>query len=368
MFMLLSFCFGDKIDSIHSFTSFWYVPNENSSFGGSQLHARTTLQLIEAWSLKLEAWNSFKGLLLADGKSRVTLSSICQDYLYYLLIPWVYYVSWKRWQNRLFYCYNIGLWYLYTMPHTGMYVRIYWICARIINTCTCTCTYWINNTQLRNYYSLLSYEIFWELVKHSSTSKVKSQSWMNHPSIILFIAISFTYQHINIHHHHHHHSPTIPRTMSSMNFSSSKQYVRPPQRGVFQLDHDAECKPFIEKYMACLNDSNDVHHKCKELSKEYLQCRIDRQLMSKENLDDVSQVGAMMWLIIYLITKLALYTVCFFCCIVHTYAQYANVRRRRSYLIFFSTYCTMLYCTVLYSNQSFPRIIYLLVCYVTQLH
>lgn len=34
--------------------------------------------------------------------------------------------------------------------------------------------------------------------------------------------------------------------MSSMNFSTSKQYVRPPQRGIFPLDHDADCKPFME--------------------------------------------------------------------------------------------------------------------------
>jgi len=72
-----------------------------------------------------------------------------------------------------------------------------------------------------------------------------------------------------------------------MNFSTSKQYVRPPQRGVFALDHDAECKTFIEKYTACLNDSKDVHYKCKELSRDYLQCRMDRQLMSKENLNDM---------------------------------------------------------------------------------
>ena len=77
-------------------------------------------------------------------------------------------------------------------------------------------------------------------------------------------------------------------TMSSMNFSTSKQYVRPPQRGIFPLDHDSECKPFIDNYLACLNGANDVHHKCKKLSKDYLQCRMDRKLMSEENLDDVS--------------------------------------------------------------------------------
>lgn len=72
-----------------------------------------------------------------------------------------------------------------------------------------------------------------------------------------------------------------------MNFSTSKQFLRPPQRGIFPLDHDAECKPFMEKYMSCLSKSDDVHHKCKELSKGYLQCRMDRQLMSRENLNNM---------------------------------------------------------------------------------
>eukprot|EP00980_Cylindrotheca_fusiformis_P010128 scaffold2253_cov119-Cylindrotheca_fusiformis.AAC.3 len=75
--------------------------------------------------------------------------------------------------------------------------------------------------------------------------------------------------------------------MSSMNFSTSKQFVRPPQRGIFPLDHDADCRPYMETYLDCLKGSKDVHHKCRELSKEYLQCRMDNQLMSKENLDDL---------------------------------------------------------------------------------
>ena len=38
------------------------------------------------------------------------------------------------------------------------------------------------------------------------------------------------------------------------------------------------------------NVFGSMHHKCKELSKDYLQCRMDRKLMSEENLDDVSAV------------------------------------------------------------------------------
>uniref|UniRef100_A0A7R9VJK0 CHCH domain-containing protein n=1 Tax=Pseudictyota dubia TaxID=2749911 RepID=A0A7R9VJK0_9STRA len=70
-----------------------------------------------------------------------------------------------------------------------------------------------------------------------------------------------------------------------MNFSASKQFVKPPQRGIFPLDHEAECKPYMEKYLECLKEERNKHHKCRDLSKEYLQCRMDRQLMANEDLD-----------------------------------------------------------------------------------
>jgi cytochrome c oxidase assembly protein subunit 19 len=75
--------------------------------------------------------------------------------------------------------------------------------------------------------------------------------------------------------------------MSSMNFSTAKQTIKPPQRGIFPLDHDSECKPYKEKYLSCLKDVDDKHHLCRELSKEYLQCRMDRNLMASEDLDKV---------------------------------------------------------------------------------
>eukprot|EP00543_Licmophora_paradoxa_P010961 CAMPEP_0202476584 /NCGR_PEP_ID=MMETSP1360-20130828/93499_1 /ASSEMBLY_ACC=CAM_ASM_000848 /TAXON_ID=515479 /ORGANISM="Licmophora paradoxa, Strain CCMP2313" /LENGTH=110 /DNA_ID=CAMNT_0049103797 /DNA_START=86 /DNA_END=415 /DNA_ORIENTATION=+ len=75
--------------------------------------------------------------------------------------------------------------------------------------------------------------------------------------------------------------------MSSMNFSSGKQFVRPPQRGIFPLDHDSECKKHMETYLDCLKSSRDVHHKCRDLSKDYLQCRMDNELMAKENLNEM---------------------------------------------------------------------------------
>mmetsp|Transcript_16166 Transcript_16166/g.23628 ORF Transcript_16166/g.23628 Transcript_16166/m.23628 type:complete len:115 (-) Transcript_16166:108-452(-) len=73
--------------------------------------------------------------------------------------------------------------------------------------------------------------------------------------------------------------------MASMNFSSGRQFVKPPQRGIFPLDHDSECKPFMKTYLKCLKEENQHHNKCRELSKEYLQCRMDTELMAKEDLN-----------------------------------------------------------------------------------
>lgn len=41
-------------------------------------------------------------------------------------------------------------------------------------------------------------------------------------------------------------SEIIYYTMASMSFSGGKQMVRPPQRGIFPLDHEAECKPMVQ--------------------------------------------------------------------------------------------------------------------------
>jgi cytochrome c oxidase assembly protein subunit 19 len=67
--------------------------------------------------------------------------------------------------------------------------------------------------------------------------------------------------------------------------SGKQQVVRPPQRGIFPLDHYAECGAPMTAYLECLQDQNDEHHKCRDFSKEYLQCRMDRQLMAKEDLN-----------------------------------------------------------------------------------
>ena len=42
-----------------------------------------------------------------------------------------------------------------------------------------------------------------------------------------------------------------------------------------------------QKYLDCLKEEKQQHHKCRELSKDYLQCRMDNELMAKENLDEM---------------------------------------------------------------------------------
>ena len=63
--------------------------------------------------------------------------------------------------------------------------------------------------------------------------------------------------------------------------------VKPPERGVFALDHDGECKSFMEKYLRCLREKQNLHFDCRELSKLYLNCRMDNGLMAEENMSSL---------------------------------------------------------------------------------
>ena len=98
-------------------------------------------------------------------------------------------------------------------------------------------------------------------------------------------------------------------------FGGSRIQARPPERGVFALDHDGEkklwmllfifsyklleiriitlmssgeCKAHMKSYLGCLKEKKGDHVDCRELSKNYLQCRMDHELMSKE---DMARLG-----------------------------------------------------------------------------
>lgn len=61
----------------------------------------------------------------------------------------------------------------------------------------------------------------------------------------------------------------------------------PPEKGVFPLDHLHECQPVMRAYMECLRDNKYESVKCRNLSKEYLTCRMDRNLMIKQELSEL---------------------------------------------------------------------------------
>lgn len=57
----------------------------------------------------------------------------------------------------------------------------------------------------------------------------------------------------------------------------------PPERGSFPLDHDHECSGIMTQYLNCLKlvQGNNAPN-CRLLAKQYLGCRMDNELMDKD--------------------------------------------------------------------------------------
>ncbi|NXN93373.1 COX19 protein, partial [Rhinopomastus cyanomelas] len=66
---------------------------------------------------------------------------------------------------------------------------------------------------------------------------------------------------------------------TAMNFSTKTFKPRPPDKGAFPLDHFGECSAFKERFMKCLRESGYESSACRPLSKAYLECRMDRQVL-----------------------------------------------------------------------------------------
>lgn len=58
----------------------------------------------------------------------------------------------------------------------------------------------------------------------------------------------------------------------------------PPERGSFPLDHDHECSSIMAQYLDCLKivKGNNAPN-CRLLAKSYLNCRMENQLMEKDD-------------------------------------------------------------------------------------
>ncbi|MQL84332.1 hypothetical protein Taro_016824, partial [Colocasia esculenta] len=61
----------------------------------------------------------------------------------------------------------------------------------------------------------------------------------------------------------------------------------PPEKGVFPLDHQHECDLEKKEYLACLKSSGHNSEKCREFSKKYLQCRMEKNLMARQDLSEL---------------------------------------------------------------------------------
>ena len=70
-------------------------------------------------------------------------------------------------------------------------------------------------------------------------------------------------------------------------FGGSRVVTLPPEKGVFPLDHEGECKPMMKIFLACLKTNKGDHFPCKDFSKTYLQCRMDVGLMVAEDLNNL---------------------------------------------------------------------------------
>ncbi|ORY66481.1 uncharacterized protein BCR38DRAFT_338865 [Pseudomassariella vexata] len=74
--------------------------------------------------------------------------------------------------------------------------------------------------------------------------------------------------------------------MSSFGSPGSSPYSgkpTPPQRGSFPLDHDGECKHVMTSYLNCIKKVKGMNDEaCRELAKGYLTCRMDKNLMAKD--------------------------------------------------------------------------------------
>jgi cytochrome c oxidase assembly protein subunit 19 len=67
-------------------------------------------------------------------------------------------------------------------------------------------------------------------------------------------------------------------------FGAPRVKVKPPERGIFPLDHEGDCKQSMQSFLGCLKAHQQDHYPCREYSKAYLQCRMDNNLMAKEDM------------------------------------------------------------------------------------
>uniref|UniRef100_A0A8C9HIU1 CHCH domain-containing protein n=1 Tax=Piliocolobus tephrosceles TaxID=591936 RepID=A0A8C9HIU1_9PRIM len=66
-----------------------------------------------------------------------------------------------------------------------------------------------------------------------------------------------------------------------------RSIVKKPDRGSFLLDHNSECTSIKNKYLKCLKKHNNDHLSCRNYSKEYFICRMDKNLLERQDLNEL---------------------------------------------------------------------------------
>ena len=61
----------------------------------------------------------------------------------------------------------------------------------------------------------------------------------------------------------------------------------PPDRGAFPLDLDGECQKIVMEYLDCLRKQKGETMRCRELSSQYLSCRMDNNLMKRDSMQNL---------------------------------------------------------------------------------
>ncbi|KAF2897050.1 hypothetical protein ILUMI_09129, partial [Ignelater luminosus] len=79
--------------------------------------------------------------------------------------------------------------------------------------------------------------------------------------------------------------------MSSYTFGQKAFTPVPPDKGSFPLDHEGLCKKLMIKYMKCLRTNDNDNSFCREEARDYLACRMDNNLMTREDWSKLGMVN-----------------------------------------------------------------------------
>ncbi|KAM3577241.1 hypothetical protein VYU27_000923 [Nannochloropsis oceanica] len=71
-------------------------------------------------------------------------------------------------------------------------------------------------------------------------------------------------------------------------FGGASIQAKPPEKGSFPLDRAGQCRAVAHEFLGCIESNKRDYSACKDLSKAYLQCRMEKNLMQKE---DLSKLG-----------------------------------------------------------------------------